>query len=648
MRLARLRLWNFWSFGGQPAEIDFESLTFLLGPNGAGKTAVLQALARMFSHDPAQRNIRRSDFHVPLDEDPDAPTPLRELWVEADFEFPELAQPDADKKLLTTVPSNFAHMRLQEKSGPTQVRFRLKATMDDEGDIEESLTYVVNADEHGKPVEENSVVKHERRSIQVAYLPAQRDPADHISYSANAMLGRALRAANWSAERDKVSALTQQISDSLVGNKAMKDIAEALATQWGDVHKSEYYSDPSVSFTGNEMESLLRHLTVGFSPGHEASRVDFSRLSDGQQSLLYLSLVLAMQDIGRKVLNGELGSAFDVDKLRPPVFTLIAVEEPENSLSPHSLGRVTRALAQYAGCDDAQAVVATHSASVMRRVNPEAVRYLRLNGQRHTLVKHIPLPTDDAAAHKFVREAVQAYPELYFARFVVLGEGDSEEVVLGRLLEARGMIPDDVSISVVPLGGRHVNHFWRLLTALGIPHVTLLDLDLVRFGGGWGRMRYAAQQLLSYVGTSQDQITQDSVDGMPAWDGEPRLRDDDQGWISRLESFRVFFATPLDLDFLMLSAFPAAYEVKPDELELPDETSIVSVLGKSHGLASQYSDTELKYFDAYHSRFKLGSKPTWHLRAMGSLDNQALSVGMPEPLKRLFAMITASLPSLPQ
>nr|WP_236616551.1 hypothetical protein [Vibrio anguillarum] len=54
--------------------------------------------------------------------------------------------------------------------------------------------------------------------------------------------------------------------------------------------------------------------------------------------MLYLSLVLSSQAIGRSVLQGD--ESFDPDKLRPPVFTLIAVEEPENSLSPLYLGRI--------------------------------------------------------------------------------------------------------------------------------------------------------------------------------------------------------------------------------------------------------------------------------------------------------------------
>ncbi|RYE41703.1 MAG: DUF2813 domain-containing protein [Hyphomicrobiales bacterium] len=648
MKLVRLRISNFRSFGSDATVIHLTDLTFLLGPNGAGKTAILQALARLFSLDPTQRRIKRSDFHIPANAISENIPDERELWIEADFEFPELDQDDVDGADLPAVPGNFAHMQLIAEDGPAHVRFRLKAVLDQDGDIEEAFTYVISEDADGAPVEESRVSKQDRGAVQVHYLPARRDPADHISYSANALLGRVLRSADWSAEREEIATLTQQISDELTDNAAIGGIAAALTEQWGSLHKGGYYANPAVSFGRNEVENLLRHLSVGFSPGHGEDLVDFARLSDGQQSLLYVSLVLAMHSIGSKVLSGELADAFDVDKLRPAVFTLIAIEEPENSLSPHYLGRVVRTLTAFGQGQNSQALVATHSPSLMRRVPPESVRYLRLGPDRTTVVKGIQLP-DDESAEKFVREGVQAFPELYFSRLVVLGEGDSEQVVLPRLLEARGILADDASISVVPLGGRHVNHFWRLLNGLGIPHVTLLDLDVARHQGGWGRIRYASKQLLKYSDVDGNDLTQEDIDDIPAWDSDDGIIVDDKGWIERLEAAGVFFSAPLDLDFMMMTCYPEAYHVEDNELVEPDEDTVKAVLGKSHDvLGGQYTELEQTYLDAYHRRFKLGSKPTWHIRAMAGMDDDDLLGAMPDVLDRMFASVEAKLAALPE
>lgn len=643
MKLVRFRICNFRSFGPDAKEITFNDTTFLVGPNGAGKTTVLQALARMFGVDPAERRIRKSDFHVPYDEvSADAPA-SRVLWLEADFEFPDLEANEDDDP---AVPTQFAHMQLMGETGPAQVRYRLHAEMDRDEDIEERFTYVIRVDEHGGPTAESKVSKQERNAIQVHYLPARRDPADHISYSANALIGRALRAANWSAQKEQIGNLTQQISDTLSVNAAIEGMTQALSYRWSALHKGNFFKDPSISFARSDIERLLRHLSIDFTPGHGENLVDFSRLSDGQQSLLYLSIVLGMHEIGIKTMAGDLDGAFDVDKLRPAAFTLIAIEEPENSLSPHYLGRVVKVLTEFGEGVAGQAVFATHSPAMMRRVSPGYVRYLRLASDRTTTVRTIRLPATGTEERKFVREAVEAFPELYFSRLVVLGEGDSEEIVLPRLLAAKEILADDASISVVPLGGRHVNHFWRLLSGLGIPFVTLLDLDAGRYQGGWGRIRNAANKLSDYGLAPEGEIDGVAVASIPAWNST--VVSDDEGWLVRLEGHDVFFSAPLDLDFMMMTAFSDQYDIAEGDLETPDATTITQVLGKSHGNTHDYDAAELSYFDAYHSKFQLGSKPSSHIEAMASLTDEQLRDGMPDVLDRLLERVRIMLGNLPE
>jgi len=645
LKLTQLTLSNFQSFGAAPTAIAFEGMTFLIGPNGAGKTAVLQAIARLFAFDPSLRRVRQTDFHI-LRPNPGGPPAPIDLWLEAQFEFAELR--DASKAH-ATIPGHFAHLQLESADGVPRVRLRLEAHLDEDSDIDEQLFYVVQVDEHGAPVKKVPATRHDRSQIQVHYLPARRDPTDHISYAANSLMGRALRAANWQSEQEKIAELTRAISDALAGNAAIASIGAQLASCWGALHKSAWYANPAVSFGRSELDNLLRHLTVGFAPGPDGAVADFSRLSDGQKSLLYLSVVLALQGIGRKVLSSEL-DAFSVDRLKPAVFTLIAMEEPENSLSPHYLGRVIKALTQFSQAADAQAIVATHAPSLLKRVRPENIRYLRLNPERTTAIRTIVMPDAAEDGHKFVREAVQAFPELYFSRLVILGEGDSEEIVLPRFLDAAGLGADDTSISVVPLGGRHVNHFWRLLHGLGIPQVTLLDLDLARYQGGWGRLKYAIEQLLKFP-TIKSDLKPTHLDNFPKWDDaqSPLETDNGKQWLSFLETAGVFFSDPLDLDFSMLRAFPRAYGIVDEaDLAAPDDKAVIAVLGKSHGEVRQYTPEQQQYFDAYHRLFKLGSKPAAHLNALATLDDFTLDLYVPGVFARLLEQVKKKLAELPE
>ena len=632
MKLHSIKITNFQSFGEEPTEFTLEEITYLIGPNGSGKTAVLQALCRLFAFDSSLRRVKRTDFHIPQNES--SPPDQRTLCIEADFIFPETT--DADDN--STVASFFSHMRLDRVTGLPRVRFRLTATMDFIGEIEEKFEYVLTQD--GKTTQ--SVSRADRNLIQLHYLPAQRNPSDHIAYNTNALLGRLLRAVNWKNESENVQTLTEQINTCLENNISVQTISEALKKTWEIVHKGSYFKEPKISFAHSEIENILRHMSVSFTPGHDEEIVDFSRLSDGQKSMLYLSLVLTSQSIYHSVRNNE-NNSFDVEKLRPPIFTLIALEEPENSLSPHYLGRVIEALKQTTQHNDAQAIIATHAPAMLRRVSPEHIRYLRLNNLRTTMIRMICLPDKSDDAHKFVREAIQAFPEIYFSRLVVLGEGDSEEIVLPRILSAKRVPVDSSAITIAPLGGRHVNHFWRLLSQLEIPHITLLDLDVARFGGGWGRIKYANDQLKKF---EPEKILPDNY-AIPEWNNDEYPILEYKNYLDELEERGIFYSCPMDLDFSMLKAFPNKFEIT-DMDTLPDQDLIKSVLGKKHHNPEQYTEEERKLFASYHKLFKLGSKPVNHIQALANLTDEELLNNMPESLSRLADAVKTKLLEIPE
>jgi predicted ATP-dependent endonuclease of OLD family len=285
---------------------------------------------------------------------------------------------------------------------------------------------------------------------------------------------------------------------------------------------------------------------------------------------------------------------------------------------------------------------------MLRRVAPEVIRYMRLDESRQTQVSSILMPPEADEAHKFVREAVQAFPELYFSRFVVLGEGDSEEIVLPRLFQAKGLAQDEASVSVVPLGGRHVNHFWRLLYALRIPFVTLLDLDLGRYQGGWGRIKYVLDQLAESAPDDMKKGIKD-LDTPPKWDDDKTPLETNGGnYETALEANGIFFSFPLDLDFAMLNRFPEAYNMDPAVATNPDEDDIKAVLGKNYHDVKQYSEEQQQFFVTYHKRFKVGSKPAAHISALARLTDRELRDKMPKALSRLVDVVIAKLQGLPE
>lgn len=290
----------------------------------------------------------------------------------------------------------------------------------------------------------------------------------------------------------------------------------------------------------------------------------------------------------------------------------------------------------------AQSIIATHSPAVVRRVEPSSIRFLRLNSDRNTSVKYINIPENGVEAAKYVNEAIKAYPELYFSRLVILGEGDSEMLVLPRILASSGIVEDEMSVSVVPLGGRHVNYFWRLLDDLEIPHLTLLDLDYGRYQGGYGRIRYALRQLCKFGNFSED----DNIFGEIQENLDAYIED---SHFETLEEKGVFFSQPIDLDMMMLEAYRDAYQIGDNEIDSnPSAQCIKRVLGDNAKGTLDLPESTISFFDAYRKLFKGNSKPVTHLYALARIDDDRLMQNLPAPLKKLVEVVDEKLKELPE
>lgn len=247
------------------------------------------------------------------------------------------------------------------------------------------------------------------------------------------------------------------------------------------------------------------------------------------------------------------------------------------------------------------------------------------------------------------------FPELYFARFVLLVEGDSERIVIPALARAKGLNLDPSFVAIVPLGGRHVVHFWTLLNQLGIPYATLLDLDLGRSGGGYGRVKTAIQHLLKQnvdraallTIKGGNVLSDEEVSGMSGWDFSNTATF--ESWINRLKEFQVYFSEPLDLDMAMLKAYPDAYKATipagGGPAMTPDDAANVVLGAGGKGLAD-YAGDLAAYKDlmpAYRYHFLTRSKPATHMQALAQLAPDKLDEYMPDVYDGLLDYINDNL-----
>lgn len=71
---------------------------------------------------------------------------------------------------------------------------------------------------------------------------------------------------------------------------------------------------------------------------------------------------------------------------KPPILTIVAIEEPENHIAPHLLGKLVGNLKDIAGKNNAQAIMTSHSPAIVKRID---VHFLwRYHVQRRLLHLH--------------------------------------------------------------------------------------------------------------------------------------------------------------------------------------------------------------------------------------------------------------------
>jgi hypothetical protein len=521
MIISEVTLQGFRCFGPTTTTVGLDSgLTVLIGDNGSGKTALMLALLRVLG--PGRQSIVRQDFRVPPNE-VDAPS-KRALSIELKLVFPELAEEGTD---VTAVPEFFNQMTVDEDGAPV-CRPRLEATWVDDGTDEgviDQQHYVVLPPDPGSGEAEKllRLGAEDRAHLRMVYVPAVRDGTSHMT---NFLRGRLWRAMRWSDNlRETLRVTGARLNDVFLAEPGVARVSARTAERWSGLYAGGTHSTPVLAPVDVRLGEFVRGVQMEFRPDESGGDRPLSELSDGQRSLFHISMTAAALDIESGIT--DLDETWDTDKLIRPALTVVAVEEPENNLSPFYLSRIIRQLQDISGRHGVQAIISSHSPSVLARIDPSQIRHFSVDDGRSAQVRNIALPADPDDAAKYVREAVRTYPELYFASFVILGEGSSEEVVIPRIAEAMGVEIDRSFVAVVPLGGRHVNHLWRLLTGLGIPHATLLDLDIGRDGGGWGRIRNACDQLLA-TGTTANDLFGDDALGHDAqgtsWQGWARTR----------------------------------------------------------------------------------------------------------------------------
>lgn len=671
MKLSKVKLCKYRCFGDEEQTITFNDLTALIGNNSSGKTAALSALSKIFSDNQADRILRRSDFYIDKEIGPEE-LEEQDLYIEAVFTFDELIEEAGEKKY--SIPPFFESLIVDQPDGTPYLRIRLEATWEKsnsaEGSIEGKIYYIICPE--GVDItdaDRKSASRHDLDRIRMIYVPAMRNPSKQLKNVSGTMMSQVMSSVNWSeTTKTNVKTKIQELNEEFLKEKGVGILKDAIHCQWKEYDSDERYSNAELRFSSTDIDTSIKRSEIVFSPTVTGKEYDIDEMGDGLRSLFYISMVdsiLAVEDkIRIEIEGGEKEKSF-ISK--PPILTIVAVEEPENHIAPHLIGKLINKLNDIGTKKNSQTIITSHSPSIVKRLQPEDLRYFRLCQETLcTKVRNITLPAKEKLEdqYKYIKEAVKAYPELYFAKLVILGEGDSEEIVLSKFFDSFDRNIDASGISIVPLGGRHVNHFWRLLNDINIPFITLLDLDREREGGGWGRIKYVSKQLLEngysrkeILSTNNGILTDKEFEKMNGWD----VNDVGcmQEWIDFLEKYNVFFSSPLDLDFLMLEHYADMYKDIVEKNEgpyIPKKGKVIDIekeetpgveyhqkvkdgvqctLKRCGGDGSTFTDEQKQLMVWYNYFFLNRGKPSTHILALSSMEQSDLMDDIPPVIEKI-------------
>jgi len=250
----------------------------------------------------------------------------------------------------------------------------------------------------------------------------------------------------------------------------VREVAESIGERLTELAGQQHAVPISLGVAPTQVDALLRGLRILIDGGARG----IAEASLGTANLIFLALKCL--ELDRLVDKGQRNHTF------------FAVEEPEAHLHPHVQRLVYRYFLQagaVANDGDAGATLTTiltthspHVASVspirsivLLRHDPEAGASVGISAAEARLGER-----DIADLQRYIDVN---RGELFFARGVILVEGEAERFLLPAFAAALDMPLDILGISVCSVGGTNFKPYVRLLGSDGlkIPHVVVTDLD---------------------------------------------------------------------------------------------------------------------------------------------------------------------------
>ena len=310
---------------------------------------------------------------------------------------------------------------------------------------------------------------------EIILIPAIRDLSDEMKITSKTLLGKLVSnvldgmAENNSEYQsiikdveDAIARLNdKQAPNSAIG-KLESELSEELAS-WG-VRTTINVEPPSIAKIFELGTSLIVDDGVTTGAGSKG---------DGLQRAIIFSLVKVIANQSKK------NDVQSVNRNNSES-QIYAIEEAELYLHPHKQREFYSNLKKISEDDNTQVIITTHSSHFVRMQDYKNLVLIRKQSKEIGTVKcqccKDIFDPEDKEYYKLVHYINPDNSEIFFARKVILVEGESEKVIFPYLAERLGLFKSDVSI--IDCGSKfNLPLYVDLLNHFEIPYCVIFDED---------------------------------------------------------------------------------------------------------------------------------------------------------------------------
>jgi putative ATP-dependent endonuclease of OLD family len=440
IQLKRAHIQNFRSI--QNAVIDFEQFSILFGKNDTGKSNLLYALRYAFSGGSFSDEDIFSSPQCPF---------TREKRFIIDVMFVPVDDKGARVKTFDDLWGlHLGENVVTDTNDYEFFAFRVSYFYDKEKDAyvwERNLINSWNGDDiiSGKGIGFQTL-----SAFDYIFLDAQRDIALDI--------------------RDKNSLWNRQIANIQMSEEIKTSIESSLM-EMGNIIKAEspflQEVEKDLSYTINNdktrievspiarnINELYKGLDIYVAP-ESSNHFSISKLGLGTRSKAVFSIL-------KTIIKKRSEASQTI-----PYFCILALEEPEAHIYPHSQQRLIYNFKQIEG----QKIVTTHSPYLLTALPINNLIHVSLNGGESNYIPIARLNLRTEELRKINRSVLNTRGDILFSNITILAEGETEEQALSVFFQNYfNKTTFELGVNIVGVGGmgRKYLPFLQILETLGV------------------------------------------------------------------------------------------------------------------------------------------------------------------------------------